>query len=157
MTNFKTRTFIRTRPSWDDYFLSVANVIATRSTCLRYQYGAVIVDSKNTIISTGYNGAPSNTESCFDKGFCYRDKNNIPSGTRYETCSSVHAEANAIIRSQSSVRDCTLYIGSINDAPCFPCEMCKRLMVNAGILYVCFVIDKLLSKSFASDIQHVRS
>ena len=124
---------MRTRPTWEQYFLSIAELIASRSTCLRHQYGAVVVDSEHTIVSTGYNGAPSGIQSCYDKGFCYREQNNIPTGTRYETCYSIHAEMNAIIRARSSVRDCTLYIGSLDNENNIPCDMCRRVMANAGI------------------------
>lgn len=130
-SNLKEKTM--SRPSWDDYFLNIANVVAERSTCLRAQYGAVIVDNYHTIISTGYNGAPVGMESCYDRKLCFRIESNIPSGERYETCQSVHAEANAIARSSHSVRGCKLYIGTVSSNNCVPCEMCKRLMTNAGI------------------------
>jgi dCMP deaminase len=123
-----------TRPSWRDYFLSIAAEVSRRSTCLRAQYGAVIVDSEHTIISTGYNGAPSGVISCYEKELCIREEMKIPHGMNYELCKSVHSEANAIIRSRSSVRDCKLYISSFNRELDFePCEICKRMMVNAGI------------------------
>lgn len=140
------------RPSWDEYFLNIADVVATRSTCLRAQYGAVIVDKENTIISTGYNGAPSNITSCYDRKICFRIEANIPTGTRYETCQSVHAEANAIIRSRTSVRGCRLYIGTLESNNCVPCDMCKRLMINAGISACIFYFNKEIVSVNPSDL-----
>jgi dCMP deaminase len=124
-----------TRPAWQDYFLQIALDVSTRSTCLRVQYGAVIVLDKR-IIATGYNGAPSGTYSCYDRGFCIRDERGITHGKNYEICYSVHSEVNAIIRADRPSRGSTIYIsGSRNSTPvdCAPCFMCKRIMVNAGI------------------------
>lgn len=145
------------RPTWDDYFLNIADVVASRSTCLRAQYGAVIVDRHHTIISTGYNGAPMGTRSCYDKEQCYRAENNIPSGTMYETCQSVHAEANAIIRARTDVRNCRLYIASSTDSNCIPCEMCKRLMIYAGIGLVIFKHRDQLVMAWPKDLALIRS
>lgn len=144
------------RPTWYDYFLSIASIVATRSTCLRHQYGAVVVDHERTIISTGYNGAPSGVQSCYDKGSCYRERNNIPSGTRYETCYSVHAEMNAIIRARSSVRDCTLYIGSLDNQNNIPCDMCRRIMVNAEIRLCIFRHEGGIVAAEPGNLQFVR-
>ena len=140
------------RPTWDDYFLNIANVVATRSTCLRAQYGAVIVDSQHTIVNTGYNGVPSGIISCYERNLCFRVENGIPHGERYETCQSVHAEANAIIRSMHSVRGCTLYIGTINSDNCIPCEMCKRLMINAGITLCVFRLNGNIVSAWPKDL-----
>ena len=82
---------------WDNYFLEIAHTVSKRSNCLRAQVGAVIVGQDKKIKATGYNGTPSKVLSCMEKGECYRIKNNIPSGTKYETCRSIHAEQNAII------------------------------------------------------------
>lgn len=147
----------RIRPTWHEYFLSIAKIVASRSTCLRHQYGAVIVDHDRTIISTGYNGAPSGVESCYDKGACYREENNIPSGTRYETCHSIHAEMNAIIRARSSVRDCTIYISSLDGQNDVPCDMCKRIMVNAGLQLCVFRREYGLIVAAPKNLQYVRS
>ena len=84
--------------SWTDYFLDLAKTCSSRSNCLRAQVGAVIVGQDKKIKATGYNGTPSGVESCYERGECYRIKNNIPSGTCYETCRSIHAEQNAIIQ-----------------------------------------------------------
>ncbi len=83
---------------WNEYFLDLAKTCASRSNCIRAQVGAVIVGPDKKIKATGYNGTPSKVESCAERGECYRIKNNIPYGTRYETCRSIHAEQNAIIQ-----------------------------------------------------------
>jgi dCMP deaminase len=131
---------VTTRPSWDSYFLSIASVIATRSTCLRAQYGSVLT-LNNRIISTGYNGAPSQSLSCLDKGLCIRDERSIPHGANYEICYSVHSEVNAIIRADRNPFGSTLYISSSspdNSLDCTPCFMCKRIMINAGVKEVVY-------------------
>ena len=103
-----------------------------RSTCLRRQYGVVIVKA-DEIIATGYNGAPRGLPNCCDVGSCYRDEHKIPHGEQYEKCIGVHAEMNAII--SASRRD---MIGSIlylacNEPNAFPCVICCNLIINAGI------------------------
>ena len=126
------------RPSKVTYYLDIAAQVARRSTCLRRQYGAVIVKN-DEIISTGYNGSARGYLNCCDLGSCWREANNIPHGQQYEKCQAVHAEANAII--SASRRDMlggTLYLagwenGKRIDDP-KPCEMCKRLIDNAGII-----------------------
>lgn len=119
------------RPGWDDYFLQLADLVATRSTCLRRQVGAVLVRNER-IISTGYNGAPRGLKHCLDTG-CLREERQIPSGHRYELCRGVHAEQNAIINAafygiatQDSVIYCTNQ----------PCIICARMIINAGIVKV---------------------
>lgn len=127
------------RPSKDDYYLNIALEVARRGTCLRRNFGAVIINN-DEIISTGYTGAPRGAKNCIDIGSCKRQELKIPSGERYELCRSVHAEANAII---SAARDRMLggkiYLSGIdseNDgklAEARPCKMCKRMIINAGI------------------------
>ena len=85
------------RVSWDEYFMEIAEIVKTRSTCMRRQIGAVIVKD-NRIITTGYNGAPSGCRHCTEIGSCYRQEHNIPSGERHELCRALHAEQNAIIQ-----------------------------------------------------------
>jgi dCMP deaminase len=132
------------RLSWDDYFLKMAETACLRSTCLRAQFGAVLVKN-NTIISTGYNGAASGVRSCLEKGECVREQLNIPSGENYEICHSVHAEANAIIRADFDLMDdATLYIfGVQKDKPRsgMPCFMCWRMIFNSGIGKVVYLDD----------------
>lgn len=123
----------------ENYYLDIAGTVCERSTCLRKTYGAVIVKN-DTIISTGYNGAPRGRQNCCDLGWCLRAKYNIPSGERYELCRSVHAEANAIIVApREEMIGATLYMvcrdpkdGSLV-AGTNSCSMCKRLIINAGI------------------------
>ena len=118
----------RTRPSWDEYFMNIAELAATRSTCLRRQVGAVIVKDKK-ILTTGYNGAPSGLKHCLDIG-CLRDKLGIPSGERHELCRATHAEQNAIVQAALfgvSIRNSTLY------STTQPCILCTKLIINAGI------------------------
>ncbi|MDP3446646.1 MAG: dCMP deaminase family protein [Eubacteriales bacterium] len=123
------------------YYLSIAAEVAKRSTCLRRQYGAVIVKN-DEIIATGYNGAPRGDENCCDVGSCWRDRHNIPHGEQYEKCVAVHAEANAIISaSRNEMLGSTLYLFGYEglDRPIDnpePCIMCNRLIKNAGIEHV---------------------
>lgn len=121
------------RPSWDLYFLEIAKVVASRSACIRAQVGAVIVSSRKKIKSTGYNGPSHGVESCLERGFCYRIKNNIESGTRYETCRSIHGEQNAIIQAgEENCLGATLYLWGQG----FPCLLCKRFILQSGIVRV---------------------
>jgi dCMP deaminase len=119
------------RPSWDEYFIELADLVASRSTCMRRHVGAVLV-SKERIIATGYNGAPRGLKHCLDTG-CLREEMGIPSGQRYELCRGVHAEQNAIINAayygvstQGTVLYCTNQ----------PCIICARILINAGITKV---------------------
>ena len=129
----------RKRISKDEYYLGIAKEVARRGTCFRVKIGAIIVRD-DQIVSTGYVGAPRNTKDCFERGFCLRDKMDIPHGQRYELCRSVHAEANAIInaaRAGVSLLSGTIYIwasnrdGSLRNA--FPCFICKKMIINAGL------------------------
>ncbi len=130
------------RPGWDEYFINIAKVVATRATCLRRKYGAVITKD-NIIVSTGYNGAPAGMKDCLEAGKCTRKELQIPHGERYELCHSVHAEANAIIRaSGEELNGATIYISG-NDhesGECLsePCMMCKRMILNARIKKVVY-------------------
>ncbi len=127
------------RISKENYYLDIAQTVASRSTCLRKKYGAIIV-SNDSIVSTGYNGAPRGRKNCSDIGTCMREELNIPRGERYEMCRSVHAEQNAIIAASShQMLGSTLYLACI-DAPTgqllggtCSCQMCKRTVINAGI------------------------
>ena len=116
------------RPSWDDYFMDLTNHVATRSTCLRHNVGAVLVRSKR-ILATGYNGAARGMGHCLDLG-CLRDQLKIPSGTKHEICRAVHAEQNAIIQ-------CAIYGVSSEDSTIYvthqPCTICAKILINAGV------------------------
>ncbi|MBE6599391.1 MAG: cytidine deaminase [Ruminococcaceae bacterium] len=136
------------RVSKINYYLDIAETVSERSTCLRKRYGAIIVKN-DTIISTGYNGAPRGRKNCTDIGSCTRENLGIPRGERYELCRSIHSEANAIIAaSRENMLGATLYmcctdprdgsvVGGINS-----CMMCKRLIINAGISTVIIREDK---------------
>lgn len=121
------------RPSWDEYFMEITRLVASRSTCLRRQVGAVIVKEKK-ILATGYNGAPSGLAHCLDVG-CLRDKLKIPSGQRHELCRGLHAEQNAIIQAAYhgvSIKGATLYCTNL------PCIICTKMIINAGIKRVVY-------------------
>jgi len=131
---------------WTDYFLDLAKTCASRSNCLRAQVGAVIVGQDKKIKATGYNGTPSGVESCYERGYCYRIQNNIPSGTKYETCRSIHAEQNAIIQAgQDRCQGASMYIWGHD----FICILCKRFIVQSGIK------DVYLRKNDDSEVVHV--
>ena len=123
------------------YYLEIARAVARRSTCLRRQYGAVIVKN-DEIVATGYNGAPRGDVNCCDTGECWRERNNIPHGEQYEKCVAVHAECNAIISaSRNEMIGSTLYLAGYegfdteNEDP-VPCLICSRMIKNAGIAHV---------------------
>jgi dCMP deaminase len=116
------------RPSWDEYFLEMARVIATRSTCLRRQVGAVLVRGRR-ILATGYNGAPSGLPHCEEVG-CLREQLGIASGERQELCRGLHAEQNAII--QGALYGVSLQ-GSILYCTTQPCITCAKMLINAGV------------------------
>ena len=118
-----------TRISWDEYFMEMAKLAARRSTCLRRQVGAVIVQDKH-VIATGYNGAPKGIPHCAEMGGCYREQHNIPSGERHELCRALHAEQNAIIQAATyaqGIDGATIYITHQ------PCVICAKMIINAGI------------------------
>ncbi len=130
------------RVSKHNYYLDIAQTVAERATCLRKMFGAIIVKN-DTIISTGYNGAPRGRKNCTDGVGCMREKLGIPRGERYELCRSVHAEANAIIAaSREQMLGGTLYMVCINSVTgqlepgTSSCMMCKRQIINAGISQV---------------------
>ena len=131
-----------------NYYLDIAETVTLRGTCLRRNYGAIIVKN-DQIISTGYVGAPRGRANCSDLGYCLRTQLNVPRGERYELCRSVHAEANAIISgSRRDMLGSTLYLAGqevptgeyIQNATC--CSMCKRMVINAGIETVVVRDDK---------------
>ena len=129
------------RKNKDEYYLNIAAEVAKRSTCLRRQYGAIIVNN-DEIIRTGYNGAPRGELNCCDKGYCWREANNIPHGEQYEKCVAVHAEMNAIISAaRKDMLGATLYLAGWEDGKRLtkaePCAICRKLIKNAGIIRVC--------------------
>lgn len=132
------------RISKNQYYLNIAKAVAMRSTCLRRQYGAVIVKN-DEIIATGYNGAPRGESNCCDTGICYREAHNIPHGEQYEKCVAVHAEQNAIISaSRAEMIGSTMYLAGIENGveiEAVPCLICERLIKNAGIDNVITITD----------------
>lgn len=133
------------RPSTDKYFMEMAKLAATRSTCMRRKVGAVIVKDKH-VLATGYNGAPRGTSHCEDKG-CMRVQMNVPSGTRHELCRGVHAEQNAVAQAAyfgTSVKGAVLYTTT------FPCSLCAKILINSGITEI--VYDEGYMDDLAKDI-----
>lgn len=131
------------RPSWTEYFLEIAKAVGKRSTCLRRQYGAIIVKDK-IIISTGYNGAPRGEENCIDSGNCEREKCNVPKGERYELCVAVHAEQNAMINADpEKMKGATMYVVGFNADGTYasgqPCLLCRRMIRNAMLEKVVYI------------------
>ena len=131
-----------------NYYLDIAETVVERGTCLRRNFGAIIVKN-DEIISTGYVGAPRGRKNCCDLGYCMREKLNIPRGERYELCRSVHGEENAIISaSRKDMIGSSLYLVGKNfdndeyvkDAR--PCAMCKRVIINSGIEKIYIRNDK---------------
>ena len=128
-----------TRRDKINYYLDIAETVAERGTCLRRNFGAIIVKN-DQIVSTGYVGAPRGRQNCSDLGYCTRDRMGVPRGQRYELCRSVHAEMNAIIHAaRVDMLGSTLYLVGREVASgeyvqnAFPCSMCTRLIINAGI------------------------
>ena len=122
-----------------NYYLDISQTVAERGTCLRRNFGAIIVNN-DEIIATGYNGAPRGRTNCSDLMSCMREKLGVPKGQRYELCRSVHAEANCIISApRSQTIGSTLYLACLDAktgelyGAVEPCSMCKRLIINAGI------------------------
>lgn len=134
------------RPTWDEYFMEIADVVAKRSNCVSRKVGAVITVD-NQIVSTGYNGAPKGLHHCIDAGGCLRKLNKIESGTRQEVCRAAHAEQNAIISAAVkgvSVKGGTLYTNT------YPCSICTRMIINAEIKKI--VYDSDYSDPLAKDM-----
>lgn len=136
------------RPSWDHYFMEITKLVATRSTCIRRQVGAIIVKDKK-ILTTGYNGSPSGFAHCLDIG-CLRIEMNVPSGTRHELCRAIHAEQNAIIQAATSGISIE---GGILYCTTHPCSLCMKMIANAGIKTIYYLegYPDELSKQFAEE------
>ena len=122
---------MKERPSWDQYFITIAQEVSRRSTCLRRSVGAVLVSEKR-ILATGYNGAPRGMRHCSEVG-CLREKHNVPSGERHELCRGLHSEMNALLQAayhgiciRGSMLYCTTY----------PCSLCAKMLINAGVVRV---------------------
>jgi dCMP deaminase len=129
------------RPTKTEYYLEIASIVLKRGTCLRRNYGAVIVQN-DQIVATGYTGSPRGDKNCCDRGICERDHLQVAPGERYELCKSVHAEMNAIVAAgREKTMGADLYIvgrdmktGAFTGT--FPCLLCSRIIRNAGIANV---------------------
>jgi dCMP deaminase len=124
------------RPSWDDYFMRIAHVVAERSTCMRRHVGALVVMDKR-ILSTGYNGAPSGLPHCREVG-CLRQIHKVPSGQRHELCRGLHAEMNALLQGSRhgvGMEGSTLYSTHV------PCSLCTKMIINTGVVRVVACTD----------------
>jgi dCMP deaminase len=124
----KDEPFRMSRPSWKEYFMDIASLVARRSTCRRRQVGAIVVRNKQ-ILATGYNGAPTGLPHCLDIG-CLREELGVASGERHELCRGLHAEQNVIIQAAYhgvSIKGGTLYCTNL------PCSICAKMLINAGI------------------------
>jgi len=122
------------RPSWDEYFINMARLASTRSTCLRRHVGAVIVRA-HMVLSTGYNDTPRGITNCGDGG-CERCGGGAPSGTELDSCLCLHAEQNAIIQAAYhgvGIRGAAIYVTH------HPCLTCAKMILNAGLLRVAYV------------------
>jgi dCMP deaminase len=126
------------RTNRHQYFLDLALRCAHQGTCLRRNFGAIIVDEYNTIVSTGYTGAPRKQVDCTELNRCWRKEHQIPSGSNYEKCRSVHAEMNALLQAGKLARGCILYLAGFEvdteeGTLIPPCFLCSKMIVNAGI------------------------
>lgn len=121
------------RPSWDDYFMTIAREVATRSTCLRRHCGAVIVKDRR-ILCTGYNGTPKGLRHCEEVG-CLREQRGIASGSHHELCRGIHAEQNAVV--QAALHGVAIDGGVIYTTH-QPCVLCAKIIINAGIVEIVF-------------------
>ena len=122
------------RPSWDEYFMGITQLVAQRSTCLRRKVGAMAVRDRR-ILTTGYNGAPAKLKHCLEVG-CLRERNNIPSGERHELCRAIHAEQNVIIQAAFhglSIAGSTIYSTTL------PCVICAKMLINSGVKRIVYL------------------
>ena len=115
-----------TRPTWDEYFMEIAKVVASRSVCLRRHVGAVIVKQNNAILSTGYNGVPPGIEHCKT---CIRKERGIPSGENQELCRALHAEQNALLFAEN--RQALVNARIYTTYP--PCTTCEKMLIASGV------------------------
>jgi dCMP deaminase len=122
------------RPSWDDYFMKIAQEVSTRSTCLRRRVGAVVVKDRR-ILATGYNGAPAGLKHCLEVG-CLREKLDIPSGEKHELCRGLHAEQNAVI--QAALHGVPISGSSLYSTH-KPCSLCAKILINAGVKEIRYI------------------
>jgi len=121
------------RKSWDEYFMSIAELVAQRSTCTRRNVGCVFAKDRR-VLATGYNGAPRGVRHCGEIG-CLRGHMGIASGERHELCRGVHAEQNAIIQAATfgvNIEGSTVYT---THQPCF---ICTKMLINAKVMMIVY-------------------
>ena len=131
------------RPTKTEYYMNLAEVVASRSTCIRRQYGAVIVKD-DVICSTGYNGSPRGDINCCDVGFCQREADGATHNDgNYDSCHSVHAEQNAMLMaSKEEMNGAVMYLAGFEHGKRLaskdvrPCPICQRMIDNSGIIMV---------------------
>ena len=121
------------RPSWDEYFMSIAEQVAGRSTCLRRATGALLVKDKR-ILATGYNGVPKGLAHCEEVG-CIREQRHIPSGSHHELCRGIHAEQNAVIQ---AAKHGIAMDGATAYCTHQPCVLCAKILLNAGVVDIVY-------------------
>lgn len=119
------------RPSWDEWFMMLAETATTRSTCLRRQVGATLAKDSQ-VLSIGYNGPPRHCSHCVE---CLREKNNIPSGEKQEVCKAAHAEQNVICQ---AARHGVRVMGATLYTTLSPCTICAKMIINAGIVRIVY-------------------
>jgi len=135
----RTAYFKEPRPDKTTWFLEIARVVASEATCLRRKFGAVLVDTRGFIVSTGYCGSVQKCEDCLERGWCYRERARIPSGANYERCYSIHAEENALLQAGlSRARGCTIYlfgwdVKERKPVTVMPCLMCAKSLVRCEV------------------------
>jgi len=155
------------RPSKNQYYIRIAQVVSSRGTCIRRLVGAIIVKN-DRIISTGYVGSPRGEPNCIDTNVCIRKEINVPSGSFYEMCKSVHSEENAILNAASTGADihgATLYLYSAprsRDAYSpsqkmtnvyLPCPRCKKMIINSGLKEVVTLIGNRIVRFSMADLR----
>lgn len=131
------------RPSWDEYFMSLAMVASSRASCLKFAVGAVI-EKDHEVLAMGYNGAPKGIESCYERfmrgmglNACYKTENNIDDNHKNSgKCPAIHSEENAMQR--IDIRNA---MGSRMYSVVFPCIECSRRIANKGIAEVIYIFD----------------
>lgn len=135
-----------TKPSWDEYFMHLAEEVATRSTCIRRHVGAVAVNEHHRIIGTGYNGAPSGMPHCTPET-CVRNIHHVKSGTAVEFTRAIHAEANIVLQLGEQLEDCTLYCTNQ------PCVSCLKLLMGCHVRRVVWKepYDDMLSEQMMNE------
>jgi len=138
------------RPHWDEYFMNIAKVVASRSNCMKRHVAAVIVKDRR-VISTGYNGTPRGLKNC-DEGGCPRCNEFAEAGARLDECLCSHGEENALIQAAYhgiSIKDAILYTTFA------PCLMCAKMIINAGIKEVVYNIEYPLNDTALNLFQQI--